>query len=466
MAKKNFSTLVWRFLISLRLTLFLLLILAAACIIGTIVPQKAPQAEYIGIFGEAGLRIIEACLLYDLFGSWWFQATMAFFALNLICCTLHRTPRIWRVLRGSSVQPNSSTLAGMSCCQTVRFENFDNACEQHITRELSSVFGSPSIQRQGEATTLFVEKGRWSRLGFWLTHTAVLLIMAGSVLGHLGFKGFMQLYEGDQADAIVLSDRSGTQPLDFTVRCNSFEVSFYENTGRPQAYLSSLTVIEKGSEILTKEIRVNDPLIYKGIYFYQSTYGTDSKGRGTVHFSIMSPNATESQRVHVKVGSSVMLPGTQDEFFVDSFIADFALDEHNHPFSRSQNLNNPAVLLRAQRDGEPLFTSWLFARHQDFHGDQTGPYQIRITNFEPSYFTGLQVAKDPGVGFVWAGCAFLLIGMYIAFFCSHRRVWVHCEQNQDGCLVTVAGEANKHKIPFKKDFSILCERLAKLKETA
>lgn len=459
MPKQSIPTSIWRFLISLRLTLFLLFILAGACIIGTVVPQKASQAEYIGIFGEAGLRVIKACLLYDLFGSWWFQLTMAFFALNLICCTLHRAPRIWRVLRGSRELPDSAHLAAMSCCRTSRLESFDSADEERFAREIDSAFSRPALQRNGDAVTLFAEKGRWSRLGFLLTHTALLLILGGSVLGNLGFKGFMQLYEGEQSNTVVLTDRSGTEPLDFTLRCNSFEVTFYNNTGRPKSYLSSLTVIENGQELVTKEIRVNDPLIYKGIYFYQSTYGTDPDGGGTLHLSIVSPGATEPHMVHVAVGSSAMLPGTQDELFVDRFLADFALDEHNHPFSRSRNLNNPAVLLRAQREGKPLFTSWLFARYPDFHGSQTDPYRIRITNFEPRYFTGLQVARDPGVGLVWAGCILLLAGMYIAFFCSHRRVWVHCEQKQNGFLVTVAGEANKHKDAFKKDFSALCERL-------
>ena len=108
MAKNKLFTVIWRFLISLRLTLFLLFILAGACIVGTVVPQQASQAEYIGIFGEAGLRLIKACLLYDLFGSWWFQLAMAFFALNLICCTLHRGPRIWRLLRGSRELPRAA----------------------------------------------------------------------------------------------------------------------------------------------------------------------------------------------------------------------------------------------------------------------------------------------------------------------------------------------------------------------
>ena len=459
MPKPSIFTSIWRFLTSLRLTLFLLLILAGACIIGTVVPQKAPQAEYIGIFGETALRVIEVCLLYDLFGSWWFQLTLAFFALNLICCTLNRAPRIWRALRGSREMPDSASLAAMSCCKTVRLQSFDSAGEERFAHELSAAFGRPVIQCQEDGVTLFAEKGRWSRMGFLLTHIAVLLIMAGSLLGHLGFKGFMQLYEGEQSDNVTLTDRSGHEQLDFTLRCNSFEVTFYENTGRPKSYLSSLTIIENGQEVLTKEIRVNDPLVYKGIYFYQSTYGVDPSGGGTLDLSIVFPDAAEPLMVRVEVGSSIKLPGTQDEIFVDRFLADFALDEHNKPFSRSRTMNNPAVLLRAQRGGEPLFTSWLFVRYPDFHGRQTEPYRIRITNFEPRTFTGLQVTKDPGVVFVWAGCFFLLAGMYIAFFCSHRRVWVHCERNQDGCLVIVAGEANKHKDAFKKDFSALCERL-------
>jgi cytochrome c biogenesis protein len=69
------------------------------------------------------------------------------------------------------------------------------------------------------------------------------------------------------------------------------------------------------------------------------------------------------------------------------------------------------------------------------------------------------VTKDPGVELVWLGCAFLMAGMYIAFFCSHRRIWVHCEPDADGIRVIVAGEASKNKAAFKKDFAVLCDRL-------
>jgi len=456
MPARNAFTPIWRFFISLRLTLFLLFILSGACIIGTIVPQNAHPADYVRLFGETGARLIDACLLYDLFGSWWFQSAMAFFSLNLICCTLHRAPRIWRTLRSSRKMPDCALL---SCSRTAIFDCFDATREEKLARALGAAFGRPDIRRQGDSVTLFAEKGRWSRLGFLFTHTALLLIMGGALMGNLGFKGFMQLYVGDQTDMVSLGDGTGTEQLDFSLRCNSFDVAFYENTGRPKSYVSSLTVIENGAEVLTKQIRVNDPLIYKGIYFYQSSYGTDPSGHGIVELDISSPGASEPGTVRVAVGSSIVLPGTGDQLFIDRFLPDFALDERNRPFSRSREMNNPAVLLRCQRNGATLFTSWLFARYPDFHGQQTAPYRIRVANFTPRTYTGLQVTKDPGVELVWLGCALLMAGMYSAFFCSHRRIWVYCEPVQEGFRLTVAGEASKNKAAFKKDFEALCDRL-------
>lgn len=40
-------------------------------------------------------------------------------------------------------------------------------------------------------------------------------------------------------------------------------------------YKSNLTIIEDAKEILTKTIEVNHPLSYKGMSFYQASYGVD-----------------------------------------------------------------------------------------------------------------------------------------------------------------------------------------------
>ena len=41
----------------------------------------------------------------------------------------------------------------------------------------------------------------------------------------------------------------------------------------PKEYRSRLTIIEQGSPVLQKDIVVNDPLRYRGINIFQSSYG-------------------------------------------------------------------------------------------------------------------------------------------------------------------------------------------------
>ena len=70
-------------------------------------------------------------------------------------------------------------------------------------------------------------------------------------------------------------------------------------------------------------------------------------------------------------------------------------------------------------------------------------------------YTGLQVAKDPGVEIVWLGCLLMVVGIYVAFFMSHRRIWIRI---QDGS-VTVGGNASKNPGAFQQNFEGLVARL-------
>jgi cytochrome c biogenesis protein len=70
-------------------------------------------------------------------------------------------------------------------------------------------------------------------------------------------------------------------------------------------------------------------------------------------------------------------------------------------------------------------------------------------------FTGLQVAKDPGVWVVWLGCALMVLGIYGAFLISHRRVWIRLQNGH----VTIAGNASKNQAAFEQYFEGLVKKL-------
>ena len=91
-------------------------------------------------------------------------------------------------------------------------------------------------------------------------------------------------------------------------------------------------------------------------------------------------------------------------------------------------------------------------KHAEEHG--TGPV-IHYRGAQERMYTGLQVAKDPGVEIVWVGCFLMVIGIYFAFFISHRRIWVRI---QDGSVI-VGGNASKNQGGFQRAFEGLVERL-------
>ena len=63
------------------------------------------------------------------------------------------------------------------------------------------------------------------------------------------------------------------------MRLDQFSVSFY-SSGAPKEFKSTVTILEGDRQVLTESIRVNHPLTYKGISFYQSSYGVAGREKG------------------------------------------------------------------------------------------------------------------------------------------------------------------------------------------
>ena len=71
---------------------------------------------------------------------------------------------------------------------------------------------------------------------------------------------------------------------------------------------------------------------------------------------------------------------------------------------------------------------------------------VKQTQAAVRYYTGLQVARDPGVWVVYSGFIFMILGCYITFFMSHRQICVDVNATEDKYRIMVAGTANKNKL--------------------
>ena len=88
-------------------------------------------------------------------------------------------------------------------------------------------------------------------------------------------------------------------------------------------------------------------------------------------------------------------------------------------------------------------------------------YVIRYRGYEGVRYTGLQVAKDPGVWVVYVGFIMLCLGPPIAFFGSHRKLWIRIQDRQGQATILLAGSANRNRIGFERTLNSIADDLTK-----
>ncbi len=238
--------------------------------------------------------------------------------------------------------------------------------------------------------------------------------------------------------------RAGREPipLGFTVRCEEFTLSYYEGSDRPREYRSVLTVIDNGQEVIkNRPVIVNDPLTYKGITFYQSSY--QPAGDGVFQFIVKNRQSGQAQNVEARFGQAFSLPGG------GSFRVYNA--EENPKFGILAKLEITTAA------GERKFTQ-VATNAPDLDALRGGEDIYTLIDFKQRYFTGLQVAKDPGVWVVWLGCTMLVLGSMVAFFLSHRRIWVTLQPVGGKTGIKLGGSAHRNQPAFEIYFRRIQEQ--------
>ncbi len=447
------------FFSSLKLTIFLLIVLAITSIAGTVIQQQAPAQDYIREYGESAYRIIKAFMLDDMYHSWWFLALLGLLIVNIVVCSLDKLPRSWRFLLRPDKWPEKGALNRYA--QKAKWRSpIGLEKVASVVRDVLKAHGISSEERKENGVfRIFAQKGQINRIGVTITHLSVITIVLGGIIGGIwGFQGNMTIIEGHSSSNVILRDMQHRIVLPFEVRCDSFEVTYYPGTGMPKEYKSVLSIVEGNHTVLTKSIRVNHPLIYKGIRFYQASYGTISNERGVLTLTVTPKNGGKPRDISVGVGGEAKIDNSTTLKLV-GFYPDLVLGENNQPMSRSDELRNPAALLELRRNGEFMGRAWVFAFHPNIHSSSNMPYTFRYVRFKGLQYTGLQISKDPGVWVVWTGCILMILGLIVTFFISHRRWWVLVEERNGKSEILVAGSTNRNRVAFEESFAKLVEEL-------
>ncbi|HIC92056.1 MAG TPA: hypothetical protein EYP21_08395 [Syntrophaceae bacterium] len=253
--KKKARSSVIQSLSSVRLTVFLLIALAVASIIGTVIPQNQPPSTYIRQFGDTAYGILNRLQFFDMYHSLWFILLLGTLTVNLLTCSIRRFSSTWYVITRKNIRPSDSLLNSLSqkgeIVTTRALEDVKEVCQRY----LSARFKRPIVTENQGTWYLFADKGRYTRLGVYVIHLSVILILIGGLIGLLfGFRAHVNIVEGGTADKIYLRDNPEGRSLSFVIRCDDFDITYYD-TGQPKEYRSIITVLDGEKEVLKKAIR-------------------------------------------------------------------------------------------------------------------------------------------------------------------------------------------------------------------
>lgn len=445
--KSGFAYQVWDFFCSLKLTLSLLIGLALTSIIGTIVMQ-GPSREYLATLGDTKIRIYSALGFFDMYHSWWFILLLYLLTLNLICCSIKRLPRVWKIVFEPVLVMDERFEKTLSNTQEFKMPGGKEQLKEKLASFLKAEFAPPTITEKDGEYHLFAEKNRLCRLGVYVVHFSIIIVFIGALLGSFfGYKGYVTIPEGSSINQV--QTRTGKMvDLGYAVRCEKFSVSFYD-TGAPKEFKSILTVLENGKPVPGYQnvpTIVNEPLTYKGITFYQSSYGQSDEG-ALYHLTVRDRKGGAPIKLEARQGERIALPG-------GAFLSLMDATQNVKPFMKE--FDGPGAQVEfTPAGGKPQPFVVLGEKYDSFNAQHGGDLVITFDGMDQKFYTGLQVAKDPGVLVVWLGCFLMVLGICMAFFMSHKRIWARIS---DG-TVTIGGSASKNPAGFELGFDELLKKL-------
>ena len=327
-ASRPFGKSLFELLSSMRFAISLLSILAVASIIGTVLKQAEPYSNYLIQFGPFWFEAFEKLGLYDVYHAAWFLLILTFLVLSTSVCITRNAPNFAREMKSFREHVSEQSLAAFKHKHEVSTalppETLAASAQRYLEGQGYKVKNLP----REDGVLLAAKAGSWNRLGYFLAHSAIVMICIGGLMdGNLVFKaqqllgykkietrdipqsgvpaisrlspsnpsfrGSVQIPEGSSADVAFLNVADGylVQDLPFTVALKQFRIEHY-TTGQPKSFESDIELFDRsGKKIRDATIAVNHPLIQDGIAIYQASFADGGTRLNLQGWNLFAPTA-------------------------------------------------------------------------------------------------------------------------------------------------------------------------------
>ncbi|MFJ7973947.1 cytochrome c biogenesis protein ResB [Psychrobacillus sp. NPDC096389] len=469
---------VWNFFSSVKVGVWLIVIILVAASIGTILPQvfyvpatteEDIAAYYERIYGTFGTLYYKLGLS-DLYSSWWFQGLIGMLGISLIIASLDRVIPLYKSLKKQKTKRHFSFLKRQ---RIYGIGNIENGEESIAKAEEKLKTMRYNVKREGNA--LLAEKGRFSRWGPYVNHFGLILFLFGVMLRAL--PGFyvdetMWLREGETL-YIPKTDGYFLESKEFIYETYSKEESeevfgdAIDRVGTIAKNYQTDVALYKGPEdavaghlddlTFEKEaaIQVNKPLKFDNFSVFQMDFRLDELASMT--FQLQDKETAESFgefTINLSNPEPVYELENGAKVEILDYYADFTGFEEGVPQSQSPLPNNPAFLVKMYTPEFPNGETSFVMIKETLEPLGENQHKIAFQSVETRDVSGLTIRKDLTLPILMLGGLIFMIGVAQGSYWNHRRIWI--QQLEDGQVV-IAAHTNKNWLSIMKDMNAVSE---------
>ncbi|WP_069268223.1 cytochrome c biogenesis protein ResB [Paraburkholderia nodosa] len=295
---------------SMRFAIALLVVLAIASIIGTVLTQDDPYPNYVNQFGPFWADIFRSLSLYTVYSAWWFMTILGFLVVSVSLCVIRNAPKMIADMKSWKDKVREGSLRAFHHKGEFAVEGGTREQTAATLGKLAGRMGYRFVTRESDGATLIAAKrGALTKIGYIFAHLAIVIICLGGLLdsnlpikfqmwlfdktpirsnavindiapehrlsqSNPTFRGYAWVPEGQFVSTAILNQPDGSliQDLPFSIQLNKFIVDYY-STGMPKLFASDIVVIDhKTGQRVPARIEVNEPFEYDGVSIYQSSF--------------------------------------------------------------------------------------------------------------------------------------------------------------------------------------------------
>lgn len=325
---------------SMRFAISLLVIIAIASVVGTVVLQNEPMVNYVNQFGPFWFGIFNDIGIYNVYGTWWFLFIMGLLVISTSLCIIRNAPKFIKDIASWKESIQEKSLQNIP--QHFSWQS-EQSPEQVLKTMTAYVSGKGYRVRQvpkENGVLLTAKRGGANRWGYIFAHLGIIVICLGGLLdsgvtirlqewllnkspflgsGRIAdipaehrlstwnptYRGNTMISEGAASSTTVLPEGEGVliQDLPITIALKKFTIDYY-STGMPRKYTSDVVVTDHATgKTMPATIEVNKPFIYKGVAIYQSGFDDGGSTLKTTAYP-MTGDQVSTQEVAGKVNAA------------------------------------------------------------------------------------------------------------------------------------------------------------------